>query len=276
MGLFLSAHRKLARARELIDELEKLLATHLQENLVSSELLGPMESDDGGPTWISAKVSLPLAPDRSAILVGDIVHNMRTSLDHMASEMARLNGKGDASVNFPFSNSAAELKKMIEWKKFYFCGGEAVALLRTFEPYRGGNLELRAIHDLDNGDKHRALIPRAELQGDIKPFDITPTHVENGKMRGTVKWIAPEVSNLQYVFSGETDLKDRPLVETLKELVGVCEGVVKAFAALEFTNEARADPGDHITPQSETHQILYVRTRIEKAEERKVRLNRTG
>ena len=227
MTIFSSARLKLKRARQIIDELDTMLAEHMQANPPKIEFTGT--TPDAKGTWYESRFTVPNTPEMAPTLIGDVIHNVRTSLDHMASEMARMNGKSDKHVHFPFAEDAGQLDTMIKKKNFDFCGQDAVDLLKTFKPYRHGNVELRTLHDLDILDKHRDLVPEAYVAGNLKvtmPLGPAAVSVADGA---------------QFVFPKELGLGTQPLVKTLKDLVDLCEGVLEAFAALKTGNDGGAD-----------------------------------
>lgn len=233
------------------------------------QFVGLVDADDGGPPWAQSQVSIPLPPEMTAALIGDIIHNLRTSLDHMASELARLNQQSDKGVYFPFAENVHGLEEQIRNKNFRRCGRDAVDLLRTFRPYRGGNAELRAIHDLDVTDKHRSLVPRAEARlsrARTFKWEGPPFRNEEGVLGRKLQWIAPEVESIFYVFPDGSDLARRPLIDTLKEMVGLCEGILEAFAALKAGEHTSGDAASDQAAEAETHQILHVRVRMEPPE----------
>jgi len=265
MALFSSAFLKLNRARQIIDELDKMLTEHIERNPPESELLPPQAADDGGPNWVVGKIALPFAPPESAALVGDIIHNMRTSLDHMASELARLNDKSDKNVYFPFAENAGELEEQIKRRKFTYCGSDAVALLRTFKPYRHGNEALRSIHDLDILDKHRSLIPHATIKiGRMQLFEpYGPVfYGKDGRMGRNIQWVKPMLTDLEFVFE-RTEIigSGTSAIQTLKDLVGLCESILEAFAALKSCDDSRGDRDGDVATETQTHEVFYVRER---------------
>ena len=236
MAIFSSAHLKLRRARDLIDELDTLLAKRLADNPVQSEFVEGSGGDGWSPT---TKVVFPPPPEMTPAIIGDIIHNIRTSLDHMASEMARLKGRPDKHVYFPFGEDANGLERMIEDKNFTYCGADAVDLLRTLKPYRQGNVELRAIHDLDVLDKHRELLPEPGiLPGGVKSFEPTGPLVDGQR---PIRWIPMQFTDIAYAFPSDSVLTGRPIIHVLKELVELCEGVLESFATLQAQQEAGAD-----------------------------------
>jgi hypothetical protein len=148
--LFAASRLKLERARHFIRELE----VEEQNYRGGDPLTVSMEDPD------IVLVEVRKVPPWAGAIVGDAVHNLRTALDLMASELARLSGRSDEDVYFPFAADEEQLQKAIQ-KRFRKAGDDAVELLRKFAPYRGGNHALRALHDLDVQDKHTSIIVAA-------------------------------------------------------------------------------------------------------------------
>ena len=104
------------------------------------------------------KIRKPV-PIKFSALIGDFIHNLRTALDLLVCDLVTINGKSTKEVYFPFCASPAELPRMIRDRKIYRAGPDIVAYIESLKPYTGGNIALRAIHDLDVTDKHHALLP---------------------------------------------------------------------------------------------------------------------
>jgi hypothetical protein len=158
-------------------------------------------------------------------IVGDAIHNLRSALDLMASELARINGRSDKSVYFPFSDSADTFDEAIKKKNFHRTGQDSVDLLREFSPYRGGNEDLRAIHDLDISDKHTALIvtPHTLNVAFSATYDLADLNKNT---------VCAVVDSMTFRFPDGTPLAGRDVVETLEELVKLTDGILQAFASL--------------------------------------------
>jgi hypothetical protein len=87
---------------------------------------------------------------------GDVIHSLRTALDHLAYQLAvvgsgRPPGRG---VEFPISKDQntyeREKARKVEGMRL-----EVVEAIDAIKPYKGGNDILWRIHELDNIDKHR-------------------------------------------------------------------------------------------------------------------------
>jgi hypothetical protein len=98
---------------------------------------------------------------------GDIVHNLRSALDHLAQQLVAvgvtkrppkppLTAEQIRRIGFPI----AETSKKYKAEKRAKVKGmlpEARKAIDRLKPYKGGNDALWRIHELDNIDKHRSL-----------------------------------------------------------------------------------------------------------------------
>jgi hypothetical protein len=98
------------------------------------------------------------------LLIGEIAHSLRHSLDHIAYRLAiKVHGAdpppNETSTEFPIMTIDAhqldsELPKKVAPRKVMLPG--LYAAIEGLQPYHGGNNQrLALIHDLDNLDKHR-------------------------------------------------------------------------------------------------------------------------
>jgi hypothetical protein len=221
---FATARIKLDRARQFISELEQEQEAYRRSDLVSVKISG----FDIEMTW--RKVGL-----RTGAIAGDAIHNIRTSLDQMASELARMAGRSDKDVYFPFAADAADLERAIKSKCFHKAGDDAVELLKQFAPYKGGNDALRAVHDLDIQDKHSTILVVDQNRKFQLNIDWGPSLRDNLDPIPTVR-VDPE--SIFYVFPAGA-LEGRPVVETLKELVELGDGIIEAFTRMVALREPK-------------------------------------
>lgn len=225
---------KMRRARQFIEELRAELYRFRSTDPLHVTLTGVQEQPPPENAKLALDVPMQVHWDAIGLLpgtiVGDSIHNMRTALDLMASELARLNARSDKNVYFPFAESQDKLQTAIKSKSFDFAGADAVALLESFAPYRGGNDLLRAIHDLDIRDKHTALIPAgsfAEVQ-----VNWTTTPNDDGVTSTLTFRANVDNDSISYMFPPETPFEGKPIIETLEDLATAVEGVLDAFAGL--------------------------------------------
>jgi hypothetical protein len=155
---------KIARGRQHTAELKGKIATYLQGDPCAVIL------EQGVNAAEHKRLSFyfrngGIIPGEFSVIFGDAVHNFRTALDILANDLVALNGVKPKKVYFPFGKDAAGFESELKAKM-----GQAPKairdIVRSFKPYVGGNNLLRAMHDLDIGDKHIAIM-KAEHAGRI-------------------------------------------------------------------------------------------------------------
>ncbi len=148
---------KLERAEEHIFDLQNRWDTFVNEGSY------PVESKDdpntGERTYYLGSVA-PIPAD-IPLIAGDAVHNIRSTLDHLAHHLATI-GRGKPGpfddVWFPIRESATKYQTSgaREVKAFR---DDAIKAIDAVEPYGGGQREmLWHLHRLDITDKHRLLL----------------------------------------------------------------------------------------------------------------------
>jgi len=220
---FPPARLKIRRAYHHLDELTAIITAYLAENPENER---PSTSTHEGRLVPSVKFRVNALPDVIPAVIGDVIHNARVSLDAVAGSMAEAEGKNPKNVYFAFADSAGNLDQRVKQTNFYFCGQDAVDLLKTLKPYKGGNDELRGLHDLDNVDKHQGLLPEAT-------YGIA-VHTGNPLMRTHVYNPSKPLAIVTIQFPPIEPFKGRELLPCLKSLVELSESVVEAFIALKM------------------------------------------
>lgn len=215
--LFEASRARVNRAWTFIHELRLLCDAYAKDDPLSARI-------EASPDGLSVVLGWKGIGLLSGVVVGDCVHSLRAALDLMSSEMARLNGHSDKNVYFPFSEAVSGFDAAIRSKNFKKCGADAVALLATFEPYRGGNEYLRSLHDLDIQDKHKTLIPAHST------FDFAMN--EELVVGGPPVVARLDVSKVILTFPPGGPVGGLPLVETLEEFVHLVERILEAFESL--------------------------------------------
>jgi hypothetical protein len=99
-----------------------------------------------------------IRPFDALAIAGDVVHNLRTALDHLASQLVSAGSDGEPSrrVEFPIAKDAATYEHD-KARKVEGMSSEGIKFIDALKPYKGGNESLWKIHELDNIDKHRTL-----------------------------------------------------------------------------------------------------------------------
>jgi hypothetical protein len=117
---------------------------------------------------------------------------------------------------------------MIRRRYFDGAGDEAVSLLRRLKPYPGGNIALRAIHDLDIRDKHTSLIPTPMAVGS----PVLSRWDDDSTPNLTIVGDATAPSQLTLAFPANGPLAGQEILPTLQSLIELTAGIVEAFRTL--------------------------------------------
>lgn len=185
-------------------------------------------------------------PREVPLILGDAIHNLRTSLDLLACDVVRLNGKRADGVHFPFAGDAHGLKQQIARKNFDRASAAAQALLVSMGPYKGGNILLRGLHELDLMDKHQLIIPvasqetvNARIQGPggqvLSLKNVGFANFRNAFVAGpgyTVEEGAGFTTKVSFGVGAPTPFPGRVVIETLHELADLVGGIIEAFEAI--------------------------------------------
>lgn len=179
-----------------------------------------------------------LPPKMISPMIGDVIHNLRSSLDLLACECVRNNGGKDDEVLFPFCDDPAYLETMIKRRRIDRAAKPVIDLIRCLKPYKGGNAALRAVHDLDIQDKHTAIIPSIGLingPGMAMTLSLNDTLV--GRIAGGAAMIGNGIVGrngtfplpIKLVFHHASPFPDHEVFKTLQSLCEEFSGVVDAF-----------------------------------------------
>lgn len=208
----------MARAGKFLAELQTAVDTYQKSDPVKIRL-----RTEANPPDLHVTLD-PVGLEPGAI-VGDCIHNLRAALDLMSCELARINDKSDKDVYFPLGDDGDTYEKRIKDKNFHRTGSDCVDLLRTFQPYKGGNDDLRAIHDLDIEDKHRALILTPHTVSIEFKGTYNLENLEDHNFKGAV-------AKIDFRFPPGSSLAGRDVLQTLKDLMELVNGIIEAFERL--------------------------------------------
>lgn len=191
-------------------------------------------------------------PADIGIIAGDVIHNLRSALDHLAYQLVYVNGATHTKqTSFPIWDDATEYKAQ-RARKVKGMEQSAIDAIDATEPYQGGKgAGLWVLHYLDIADKHHALLTTLisltgahfevpgfwqrgfkgiggfSLPGFGKPLkdgDIIATREPNmGK--------AMELT-LDITLTEPEVIKGRPLLVTLQLLIDLVDNLIVSFKPL--------------------------------------------
>jgi hypothetical protein len=147
-----------------------------ESKITSAEAVPPYKTE-GEDLIVFRPHSAPVNPSFS-LIVGDFVHNVRSSLDHLVYQLAILNkasSEGASKTSFPVCLTHGEFTNATRKKVAPFIGPRALTELEKLQPYSTGNGKrdiLWILSQLDIIDKHRLLIV---TKSKVRPINFTVT-----------------------------------------------------------------------------------------------------
>jgi hypothetical protein len=244
---------KIERAKHHIVDLESRI--RIFRDAGPCEIHSEEDSETGAYVFKIKNVR-PVAPDISGA-VGDVIHNLRSALDHLAWGLVEANGsKPTKSTGFPIYESRAKYKAE-SLAKVKGMSKSAVDAIDVLKPYKRGNSDLWLLHNLDIIDKHRLLLacnvaqtlacityfvpdnpfPYLNLVSSLtSPASDRLAIIKNGtELFRTIRApkMNPEVQFIAEVAFGEPrSLRGRPVLPFLHQLAQFLDGIADRFAPL--------------------------------------------
>jgi hypothetical protein len=144
---------KIERAKEHIVDVHRTVAAFLNANPYTV-----LKDRDAKPGRLIYRVgSVARAPDALPSIIGDALHNMRSTLDHLAYALVVANGATPTKQTaYPIFDIASKYVTDSP-AKIQGMSPEAIQRIDATAPYKGGTDKLWVLHELDIIDKHRRL-----------------------------------------------------------------------------------------------------------------------
>lgn len=167
---------KVNRAKHLRDALEGYIKETFSAKASLSTLGAKFDKESGEHiVYINRVPDLGHFLDNVALFIGDVVHNLRCALDHLAFQLALYHRDGsltlqqEKAVQFPICDSGEEFRRQCD-RYLKDIAPEHRTIIKGLQPYHGlagrpdswsGTYihQLALLRDLSNADKHRMLIP---------------------------------------------------------------------------------------------------------------------
>lgn len=190
-------------------------------------------------------------------IIGDVLYNLRSALDHVAYALPLAPGITERGWNqFPIVESATEYMSAKVRRKVEIFRQDAVKALDAVKPYKGGNDTLWELHELNKVDKHRLLLtaciantarsmtPTERSEITVRFADrpneppltlvramkgITPVPLNAGDKIYTIAHSEMEQEmrfHFDVAFDEPKIIKCKPVIEALHEMAKVVGGIV--------------------------------------------------
>lgn len=179
---------KLERAHELLASLEIAVERYLTQDPPLFKLDG-RHSEDGLEYALMA-YGVHEVPLWFSVVTGEIVHHMRSSLDHMVCALVARNGGTPTRLHqFPICTTKDAFKKACERGYLKGVGPTAKQLIKDVQPFTSTTPDdtvLWVVSEYDNADKHRLLTVLTSIAtvGDITIGTDESIEIAEGRKSG--------------------------------------------------------------------------------------------
>jgi hypothetical protein len=132
-------------------------------------------------------------PDRLGVIVGDVLHDLRSALDHLVWQLAIIgSGPKERANQFPIFDTPEKFKEKCP-RYLHGIAPEHRTRIEAYQPYMGGSegFALHILATLNDVDKHRVVHPGAQL-GMTPPSALRfSSNIRSAKVRSS-DWVRLE------------------------------------------------------------------------------------
>jgi hypothetical protein len=152
---------KFNRGSAQFDELREEAERFFNADPTPYRSIGGFDCDEW--EWVERFQVVEQPPLRLGVILGDVVHNLRSSLDHLMWQVTLLDGgTPNRSTQFPIASKSEEQFEAMADTQIPGLNEEHRAFVKKVQPYdaepEAGRVHLvGALADLSNTDKHRVL-----------------------------------------------------------------------------------------------------------------------
>jgi hypothetical protein len=150
---------KLARSGNVFEQLTATLGAYLGRRPFAPEGAYEPASHD----WVVRFRVREEPPIECAVIIGDVVHNLRSALDHLAWQLVLANGaEPTARTQFPIYSTEQSYRAERAQQLLAGMSDEDKTAIESFQPFRQEAAEnrpheLAVLQELSNVDKHRVV-----------------------------------------------------------------------------------------------------------------------
>ena len=171
-------HAKISRAGDQIDLLTADMDRFCTD--IRHSIIREVREDSDEQVWVY-RGETPRTPIEWSVRAGEILHNLRSTLDHLVWQLVLANGQEPNRQNeYPIVNDESKWSRKRERLKGVTPRVEAI--IKSLQPYTGGlylPFDVSAfwtLHTLCNIDKHRHLNMVIVETSGIGPIDFGENH----------------------------------------------------------------------------------------------------
>jgi hypothetical protein len=157
MGPLDGIRAKLARAEEHILTLDREAQSFLRSNPPPYEITGEHRDDAREYAYVVRRVAN--VPPRFAVIAGDAIHNMRSTLDHLTYALVVCNGGTPTTqTQFPVCSSEEKFREALARGRIKGVSGRVEKKIKSLQPFNNDTSDdtvLAVLNDFSIVDKHR-------------------------------------------------------------------------------------------------------------------------
>lgn len=163
VDLVAGCRAKLDRAQELIN----ILKVDIEQYFVKFPVRLEKEHRNDGLEYSLVAYGEEAPPARFSVIAGEIVHHLRSSLDHLVHGLVLENGGQPSRFNqFPICTTERAFKDACNRRQLDGISPAAKAVVASVQPFTSSTPDdtvLHVVSELDNADKHRLLVVVAAM-----------------------------------------------------------------------------------------------------------------
>lgn len=148
---------KIERAKEHITNLKEII-----QGFINSEPYQVNTKRDAERRLVYYLSKVEPTPTSFAIIAGDVIQNLRTTLDHLAWQLFLIGTRGTANnkhIYFPTAEDATAYNSRLWELRRKGLRSDAITVFNGIQPYKGGKDDkLWVLNELNIRDKHRLLV----------------------------------------------------------------------------------------------------------------------
>ena len=176
MDLLLGCRAKIERAAENIKAFEKEVVAFIAANTNSCSI--KREFRRNGREYAFIASGELVVPPRFAVIAGEIVHHLRSSLDHLICALVLKNGGVPTRKHqFPICSTEKHFEESCSRGLLKGISPVAEKLIRSVQPYTAESPDdtvLYVIQQYDNLDKHQLLIVVSTVMAIGDQISVSP------------------------------------------------------------------------------------------------------
>lgn len=191
-------------------------------------------------------------PEALALVIGDTLNNLRSSLDYVATAVVRKT-KPNAQIHFPIRRKREDLVAAAELAAIEKAlPGSKELLLDKIRPEGGPNEAAWAFASINNDDKHNDLVPTvamAQILGSIlTPRGVIRDSVFAGDAKNELRLVTADFPltvehdlkvQVDVRFGQGNPLQDQPVIPALLQVAEVIAETLDGFESLIRASRAR-------------------------------------